>query len=120
MPKETEPESPMSPHAGVKVWFDSENAWVHWPAEEPEFVSWDSLLGVAIETTDEGPFVVDVYWHLASKDKVITYPAEATGAQEILQRLQKIPTFNNERLIRAMSCTDNETFILWDHAGRHE
>lgn len=72
-----------------------------------------------METTGEGPFIEDVWWHLASTDSVITYPSEATGAEEILSRLQKFPDFNNERLIEAMTCAENHTFILWDHEGRH-
>ena len=108
-----------SPYAAVKVWFDKEHAWVHWPSKEPESIKWDSLIGVAVETTDQGPFVEDVYWLLASKEKVISYPSEASGSEEMLKRLQEIPTFNNERLIEAMTCTDNQTFILWDHEGRH-
>ncbi len=104
----------------VKVWFDKESAWVHWPSKKPESIRWDSLIGVAVETTDQGPLVEDVYWHLASEKKVITYPSEATGTDDLLKRLQELPTFNNERLIEAMTCTDNRTFILWDHEGRHK
>ena len=50
------------------------------------------LFGVAVETNDQGPFAEDVWWHLASEEKVVTYPSEATGASEMLLRLQKIPT----------------------------
>lgn len=106
--------------AAVKVWFDKENAWVHWPEKEPQSIAWSKLIGVAIETTDEGPFVEDVWWHLATKEGVITYPSGAAGAGELLKRLQDIPTFNNERLIESMSSTQNQTFILWDSEGRHE
>lgn len=109
-----------SPYAAVKVWFDEESAWSHWPDKEPQSAAWNKLIGVAVETTDQGPFVEDVWWHLATKEGVVTYPSEATGAGELLKRLQDIPTFNNERLIQAMSSTSNQTFILWDHEGRHQ
>jgi len=121
--KKPEPQSKKvskSPYAAVKVWFDDQQAWVQWPSKEPESINWDAIIGVAIETNDQGPFVEDVYWLLASKEKVISYPSEATGSEEMLKRLQEIPTFNNERLIEAMTCTDNQTFILWDHEGRHK
>jgi hypothetical protein len=108
-----------SPYAAVKVWFDDQQAWVQWPSKEPESIKWDAIIGIAIETNDQGPFVEDVYWLLASEEKVIKYPSEATGSEEMLKRLQEIPTFNNESLIEAMTCTDNKTFILWDHEGRH-
>jgi hypothetical protein len=109
-----------SPYAAVKVWFDDENAWVQWPEKEPLSLAWSALIGVAVETTDQGPFTEDVWWHLASKEKVVTYPSEASGAGEILTRLQDLPTFNNERLIQAMASMQNNTFILWDHEGRHQ
>ena len=109
-----------SPYAAIKVWFDKDRVWVHWPSKEPESIQWNSLIGVAVETTDQGPFVEDVYWHIASKEKVVTYPSEATGAENLLKRLQELPTFNNERFIEAMTCTENRTFILWDHEGRHQ
>jgi len=108
-----------SPYAVVKVSFDDEFAWVNWPEKEPQRIRWSSIIGIAVETTDEGPFVEDVWWHLAGIETVITYPGEATGAQGILSRLQEFPDFNNERLIEAMTCTENHTFILWDHEGRH-
>jgi len=120
--KKSEPENngvSKSPYAAVRVWFDNEQAWVHYPSKEPESIKWDSLIGIAVETNDQGPFVEDVYWLLASEEKVISYPSEATGSEEMLKRLQEIPTFNNERLIEAMTCTGNQTFILWDHEGRH-
>ncbi len=109
-----------SPYAAVKVGFDEDKAWSHWPEKDPQSVAWSELIGVAVETTDEGPFVEDVWWHLAAKNGVVTYPSEATGAGELLERLQNIPTFNNERLIQAMVSTSNQTFILWDHEGRHQ
>jgi hypothetical protein len=109
-----------SPYEAVKVWFEDQQVWVQWPSKEPESIKWDAIIRIAIETNDQGPFVEDVYWLLASKEKVISYPNEATGTEEMLKRLQEIPTFNNERLIDAMTCTDNQTFILWDHEGRHK
>ncbi len=98
----------VSSYASVKVWFDKDCVWVHWPSKAPESIQWTSLVGVAVETTDQGPLVEDVYWHIASKEKVITYPSKATGVGDLLKRLQELPTFNNERLIEAMSCAENQ------------
>lgn len=109
-----------SPDAAVAVSFDEEMVYVQWPAKPMQTIAWPSLIGVAVETTDQGPFVEDVWWHLATKEKVITFPNGATGINEILSRLQNLPTFNNERLITAMTCAQNQMFILWDHEGRHQ
>ncbi|WP_331352348.1 hypothetical protein [Cellvibrio sp. UBA7671] len=118
--KSAEKAGQASPYAAVKVWFDEDYAHVRWPEKEPQSVAWSELIGVAVETTDQGPFVEDVWWHLATKNGVVTYPSEATGAGELLRRLQEIPSFNNERLIQAMASTSNQMFLLWDHEGRHK
>lgn len=109
-----------NPYAAAKVWFDEDRVWSRWPDKELQSAAWRELIGVAVETTDEGPFAADVWWHLATKDGVVTYPSDATGAGKLLKRLQKIPSFNNERLIQAMSSTSNQMFVLWDHEGRHQ
>lgn len=109
-----------SPYAAIQVGFNDEQIIVQWPDKPIETVAWSSLIGVAIETTDQGPFVEDVWWHLATREKVVTFPSEASGVDEILPKLQELPTFNNERLIAAMSCAQNQMFILWDHDGRHQ
>ncbi len=108
-----------SPYAAVKVRCENGVIHVEWPEKPVQKVAIDSLIGVAIETTDQGPFVDDVWWHLATGESVATYPSEATGAGELLSQLQALPTFNNDRLIQAMGSTQNNMFILWDKQGRH-
>lgn len=82
-------------------------------------VRWDDLIGVAIETTDQGPAVDDVFFILAGATNTLVCPSEADGAQTLLGRLQKLRTFDNEAVVSAMSCTENRTFICWDKWGRH-
>jgi hypothetical protein len=108
-----------SPYAAVKVRCENGVIYVEWPEKPVQKVAIDSLIGVAVETSDQGPFVEDVWWHLATSESVATYPSEATGAGELLSQLQALPTFNNERLIQAMGSTQNNMFILWDKQDRH-
>ena len=53
-------------------------------------------------------------WILGVEKKLLTYPDKATGEIEMLKRLQKLPGFNNNAIISAMSCIENETFICWE------
>jgi len=80
---------------------------------------WDALIGVAIETTDQGPFIDDMFYILAGENDTVVCPSEAKGAQGLLTRLQQLPDFNNEAVIAAMTSTSNQTFICWDKKGRH-
>jgi hypothetical protein len=103
----------------VVVGYDADRLWVRSPGKPEMAVSWRDLLGVAIETNDHGPFDADVIWLLGHASGVVPFPQGATGSQEMIQRLQRLPEFDNEQLIAAQLSTNRRTFVLWDRAGRH-
>ena len=76
-------------------------------------VEWADLRMVAVETTDEGPFAADVFWHLTGETSSCVVPLGATGEPALVERLQTLPGFDNETLIKAMTSTSNQRFILW-------
>lgn len=76
-------------------------------------VAWDDLRVVVIETNDEGPFMMDVFWLLAGVDGGCVVPQGATGGAALLERLQALPGFDNDAFIQAMGCTENQRFICW-------
>ena len=78
-----------------------------------ETLQWSELREIAIITTDEGPFVDDVFWVLSGTDTGCLVPSEADGAKELLMYLQKLPGFNNEAVIHAMGSTENAKFVCW-------
>jgi len=71
------------------------------------------LKKVAIITTDQGPFVDDVFWLMHFKN-IIMIPQGCPGEEKLLERIQRLPSFNNEQIIKAMSCSENETFVVWE------
>lgn len=79
-----------------------------------EEVAWEELTKIEIQTTDQGPFVEDVFWILHGNDRGCVIPQGATNNEALLSRLQEIPGFNNEILIEAMGCTDNAGFLIWE------
>jgi len=86
-----------------------------------EHVGWDELLSVDIATTNEGPWFEDVFWLLSAGDHGCVVPSEAEGMGELLTRLQELTGFDDEAVIRAMGCTDNELFPVWSRGGgEHE
>lgn len=78
-----------------------------------ELVRWDDLEAVMILTTDEGPFVDDVFWLLKGRESGCAIPSEAEGMDALLHRLQALPGFDNEAVIMAMASTENATFLCW-------
>lgn len=102
-----------SQHLG-KIEIDSELVRFHHPDGEIHQIRWDELDEVGIVTTDEGPFVEDVFFMLLSKEqKGCAIPQGAEGNKALLSRLQMLPDFNIETLIEAMGCTSNRNFRLW-------
>jgi len=73
------------------------------------------LRGVGIETNDTGPVGTDVWWLLFGKmgRLALVVPQGATGENTLIDLVTGLPGFNFEAMTTAMSCTDNETFLVW-------
>jgi hypothetical protein len=84
------------------------------PDGKVERVSWYGLREVAVLTTSDGPFAEDVFFVLAGQDGTgCVVPQGAPESTQLLERLQRLPAFDNDALIRAMSSTGNATFVCW-------
>jgi hypothetical protein len=68
---------------------------------------------IKIITTDQGPFLPDVWWKLISRDTTFLFPQGALGERKFLDEVQKLPEFDNETFIKAMVSADNNEFICW-------
>src|SRR4029453_146778 len=79
-----------------------------------ETVRWAELRAVLIQTTADGPFVDDVFWVLMGEKSGCVVPSEAQGCDALLRRLQSLPTFDNQAVIEAMSCTEKKRFLCWE------
>ena len=79
-----------------------------------ESVTGEELVEVSILTTSDGPFVQDVFFVLEGRnDTDCLVPQAAPESSVLLERLQRLPGFDNEALIRAMSSTDEQRFVCW-------
>jgi hypothetical protein len=76
-------------------------------------VNWDDIQAVYVATTNEGPFVEDVFFVLATGDLEFVVPQEADGTNELVDRLAKLPGFDSDAFGRAMCCTENHSFLCW-------
>lgn len=78
-----------------------------------EEIRWDQLVRVVLVTTSEGPFVDDLYWLLIGAGQAgCAVPGQAAGP--LLQRLQRLPGFDDEAVIRASASTEEATFLVWE------
>ena len=79
-----------------------------------EEVLWDDLVEVRILTTTEGPFAEDVFWLLVGADGIngVAVPGSA-ATDDLLDRLQALPGFDNEQMILAMGSADEAQFLCW-------
>ncbi len=96
-----------------RITFDNRIVTRTMPDGRTESVRWDQLKEVGILTTDEGPLVDDMFWLLLGDRGGCAIPSESTGMKELLIRLQKLPGFDNETVIKAMGSTSNAKFVCW-------
>lgn len=86
----------------------------HRDAQTPDLtgVRWDALVEVSLRNTGRGPFEEDVFFVFAYSDGVST--AIGLGDSDyLLPRLQQLPGFDNETLIRAMGNSGEGVSVLW-------
>ena len=82
-----------------------------------ERFTWKDIRKVTIVTTDQGPWSEDIFFVVEAVGGTIVFPHEQAVKTELLTYLQKLPGFDNEAVIRAMSCTGNNAFPCWSAAG---
>ncbi len=85
------------------------------PEGTVERVSISKLKLVMIETNDSGPWGADVWWMLIGSDLTsgCVFPQGATGESDVLAVVQKLPGFDNQVLVAAMTSTENKRFVCW-------
>ena len=101
---------------GSRVWFDADGICYRNADGIEQRLGWGDLASVSIITTDTGPFEVDLHWLLTCRDggQSISVPMGAAGEQDLLRELQRrLPDFDNETVVLAMSSTVNAIFYVW-------
>lgn len=82
------------------------------PERERESVPWDEITEIMLVTTDEGPFLPDMWFVFMGKSKGCSVPSEAKGIDLLWDEIKKrFNNFNYDAVIQAG--TDNDQKILW-------
>jgi hypothetical protein len=83
-------------------------------------VHWADLVRVEVVTTDQGPWHDDFFYVLTDAGGArVVVPSEMPGSGDLLERLQKLPGFDNEQIIEAASTVTNATFLCWQRDPAH-
>src|SRR5262249_3174983 len=75
--------------------------------------SLDELDEIGVETTNQGPFVEDVFWILKHGNIRIRIGDPHPVFKLLMDRFGKFEGFDWRPFTEAMSCTDNCYFICW-------
>ena len=78
-----------------------------------ESVTWADLAAVDLRTTGSGPFAEDVFWLLSSQAGGGVAVPQGHMPEGLLERLQRLPGFDNSALIEAMGSTSDQLFHCW-------
>ncbi len=97
------------------VTFDEERILRTLPDGKEESVRWSELSEISIITTDGGPWAEDVFWLFLGPDSQqgCVVPGSWEGINRLLRRLQQLPGFDDQEVIRAMGSTSNNRFVVW-------
>ncbi len=76
-------------------------------------LEFNDLDRVAIRTADDGPGAEDVFWLLVAGEQECLIPHGAPGETELFERLLKLPGFDSQAMIAAMTSTDDAEFECW-------
>lgn len=79
-----------------------------------ESVTWEELSSVVVRVMPEAPWKEDVFLMLAGSDgRGTAIPSGDPAADALIERLQTLPGFDNERFIEAMTTDADEAYVVW-------
>lgn len=107
------PPAPRPPSSRVTVSDDAVEVKAR--GQRRQRIEWAHLSEVAVRTTPGGPWREDVFF-LLSDDRGGGVVVPQTESSELLERLQRLPGFDNRELVRAMGSTEDELFVCWRRA----
>jgi hypothetical protein len=101
--------SVVQPEANWVVLLVDDLIVVRTPDAKVERVRIPDLQAVYVETNDSGPWGIDVWWILEGRETQCIYPLGATGENEVLAELKKLPGFE----VKGMNSAENRRILCW-------
>ncbi len=86
---------------------------VEHPSRRPEEIQWKDINEIRLVNTDEGPLLPDIWLILIGENTGCSIPHGSKGYDQVYEIVSKYKNFNFENVIKSMSSTANEQFLLW-------
>ena len=86
---------------------------VEHPYRKTEEILWKDINEIRFINTDTGPFTPDVWLALIGDKSGCLLPQGSKGCEKVYDIVSKYEGFDFENVIKSMSSTDNEQFLLW-------
>jgi len=102
-----------SAYLRTNYWLDGRTIIIKRPFSKSVSLRIDDLDEIGVETTDQGPFVEDVFWILKRGDLRIRIGDPHPVFNMLLDRVGSLDGFDWRPFIEAMSCTENRYFVCW-------
>ncbi|CAN5626964.1 hypothetical protein BH10CYA1_BH10CYA1_43010 [soil metagenome] len=75
---------------------------------------WSDVLHVGVLTTDDGPWIDDVFFVIKTRTGDICIPSEDAQVMNLLQKFERLPGFQWEQVVEAMGSVNDQSFACWD------
>ncbi len=104
---------PQNPEDKFVVTITDEFVRVEHPSRKAEEIFWKDINEIRFLNTDAGPFAPDLWLALIGEKSGCLIPHGSEGCDKVYEIVSKYPGFNYENVIKAMSSSNNEQFLLW-------
>ncbi|TND06978.1 MAG: hypothetical protein FD123_3442 [Bacteroidetes bacterium] len=101
------------PEEYYNVTITDEYLKVEHPDRKPEQINWRDIEEILIVTTDEGPFLPDVWLVLTGNGTGCSLPQGAPNYDLVYDIVSKYEGFDFEAVIKSALSTDNARFDVW-------
>ena len=103
----------LQPEEYYVITLTSESLMVTHPKHGVEQIQWAAIEKIELVTTDEGPWLPDVWLVLSGGGDICSIPQGASHYEEVYDKVSALPGFDFEAVLSAMTSTDNARFVLW-------
>lgn len=105
--------SSSNPEDDFVVTITNEYVRVEHPKRKTEEIFWKDINEIRFINTDTGPFTPDIWLALIGSNSGCLIPHGAKGCDKVYDIVSKYEGFNYDNVIKSMSSTNNEQFLLW-------
>ena len=105
--------TPKNPEDDFIVTITDDYVRVEHPTRKTEEIFWKDINEIRYINTDGGPFTIDIWLALIGDNSGCLIPQGTKECEKVYDIVSKYEDFDFENVIKSMSSTNNEQFLLW-------